>query len=232
MNEIAAQLGEEHPRTNDGWGVHLVPMREQVVGDTRTAVLLLFGAVGFVLLIGCANVSNLMLARATARKTEMSLRLALGATRARAIQFHIAEAVVLGVIGGALGLALAYLGTDAILAMSPRSFPLVNELGIDTRVLGFTLLISLMAGGLTSVLPALRVPDGKLGYTLRERRQGGMRKALVTVEAALMVVLLVGAGLMIGSLSALRSADLGFDTEGRLTFERTLPDSKSRVPAP
>ena len=91
MNEIAAQLGEEHPRSNDGWGVHLVPMHEQVVGDTRTAVLLLFGAVGFVLLIGCANVSNLMLARATARKTEMSLRLALGATRARAIQFHIAD---------------------------------------------------------------------------------------------------------------------------------------------
>jgi predicted permease len=215
------------------FGATLVPVREQVLGDVRTPILVLLGAVGFVLLIACANVANLLLARSEARGREVAVRTALGAARGRIVRQLLTESVVLALLGGVGGLLLAYWGVSALVAAAPASVPRVAEVGVDGRVLAFTLLVSLGTGLLFGTVPALHatradlhgmLKDGGRGSTVDAGRQR-FRRAMVVTEIALALVLVVGAGLLIQSFARLRGVDAGFDPDGVLTMQLALPPS-------
>ncbi len=230
MNRVALQMEQDDPQPTAGWGVHLLPLHEQVVGPVRSLLWLLFGAVGFVLLIACANTSNLLLARATSQRREFAVRRALGAGRWRVCRQLLTESCVLAAIGGASGLLLAYWGANALLALAPGSLPLDPRIGTDVRGVAFTIIASLGAGLALGLLPAYRVavadPGTELRTTGRATGAGGLlrlRNMLIALEIAVVFVLLVGAGLTLRSFERLFDVEPGFALERRLAVRITLP---------
>jgi len=223
MTAIAANLEKAFPGTNPA--VTVTPLDTMVVGDVRTALLVLLGAVAFVLLIACANVAHMLLARASARQREMTVRLALGASRARLLRQLLTESMVLALAGGTLGVALARLGLRVLVALAGTSLPRSDAIGLDRNVLAFTMLISLVTGLGFGLLPALRVSRSEMSEALRDGARGStegtargrVRAVLVASEIALALVLLAGAGLAIRSFAALRAIDPGFDPRGVLS---------------
>jgi putative ABC transport system permease protein len=239
LDVIAAQLEKSFPASNTGWNLRLVSLRELLVGGSRTYVFILFGAVGLVLLIACANVANLLLVRAAARQKEIALRTALGAGRLRIIRQMITESVLLAIIGGALGALLARAGVDLLVALSQGSIPPTANVRVDATVLLFAFLISLATGLLFGLAPAFRTLKVNLIDSLKEGVRGGgegslrnhTRSLLVIGESALAVVLLIGAGLLVRSLIALQNVDPGFDPNNVLTMRLDLARNKYDTPA-
>ena len=234
MSSIAARFEQQYPEFNKGWGVNVVSLRDQFVGDIKPALLVLLAAVGFVLLIACANVANLLLARAATRQKEIAIRIALGAGRWRVIRQLLTESVLLSIVGGAAGLLLALWGTELLLALGPRDLLGIDSVGIDRRVLLFTAAVSMITGLVFGVVPAVSASRTNLNETLKEGgrdRSGGgrsrrLRSAFVVVEVALALVLLIGSGLMIRSLWRLQAVDPGFNSSNLLTARLLLPGSR------
>lgn len=235
MKVAAADYERKFPKTlGPQNGFTAEPLRDSVVGDVRKALLVLLGAVSFVLLIACANVANLLLARATLRRREIAIRASIGAGRGCIIRQLLTESVLLSLVGGVLGLILGYLGVRALLSLNPGDIPRVGEHGaavvLDWRVLLFTLVISFLTGILFGLIPALNASRTDLNATLKESglrsgaglRQNKARSLLVITEMTLAFVLLVGAGLMIRTFGVLRSVDPGFDSRNILTMEMSL----------
>jgi len=235
---IAAQLERQFPDSNTGWNLRLVPLREQLVGSSRTTLFILFGAVGFVLLIACANVANLLLVRAAAREKEIALRTALGASRWRIVRQMITESLLLAICGGALGALLATWGVQVLVKLSEGTLPPTAKVTIDTTVLVFTLLISIITGLLFGLAPAFRTARVNLIDSLKDGVRGAgestlrnrTRSLLVVFESAIAVMLLIGAGLLVRSLIALQNVNPGFDPENVLTLRIDLSRSKYDKP--
>jgi predicted permease len=237
MTSIAAALGEEYPNSNKEHWVTLGSLYDATVGDVRNLLLMLLAAVSFVLLIACANVANLMLARASTRQKEIAIRSALGASRLRIMRLLMTESVLLALIGGALGLLTAYWGTSLALKSLPDALPRVHDIKVDANVLLFTLAASLITGVIFGLAPALQASNPNLNETLKEGgRSGssgrqGLRGVLVVAEIAISLVLLVGSGLLIRSFVALNHVSAGFDDRNLLTFDISL-SSKEFKEAP
>ena len=232
MTAIAAQIAEQFPNSNAGWSTMVVPMQEYQVGDIRQALLVLLGSVALVLLIACANVANLLLARATARQKEMALRTALGASRWRIFRQLLTEGILLSIIGGAFGLALAAIGMKSLLAFAPEDLPRLNDVTLDLRVVGFTLLVTMATGIIFGLAPAIQASRPNLNETLKEGGRGTtgthhrVRSSLVITEVALALVLLVSAGLLIRSFVFLNRVDPGFNPTNALAVNVGLPGRK------
>lgn len=232
MSVIAGRLEQQHPAHNTGYGVRLVALPEDTVGGLRPTLLMLVGAVVFVLLIACANVGNLLLARSTSRQKEIAIRAALGASRIRLVRQFLTESVVLALVGGALGLLLSVWGTSLIESIGSRVTRLLSGIAIDTRVLGFTILISILTGIIFGLAPALHLSSLDLNESLKEGSRGSsasrnpLRGGLVVSEVALALVLLVCAGLMIKSVMRLRDVSPGFNPDNMLTMNVSLPSAK------
>ncbi len=223
-----------------GFAPALEPLKQAVVGDVSTVLWVLLGTVGLVLLLACANVANLFLVRAESREREVAVRTALGAGRDRIIGGFLAESVLLGAMAGALGLALAYGGLQLLRSIGPQSLPRMSDIGVDLRVLGFTAAISLVAGLLFGLLPALKYGRPDLHRALKEGSRGGgadrarfrARNGLVVVQVALALVLLIGSGLMVRSVQSLQAVDPGFrNPEQVLTFRLFIPEAEVPDPA-
>lgn len=239
LEAIAARLAAAFRDSNTGYSATAMPLREAIVGDVRPALLVLFGAVGLVLLLACANVAGLGLARAVDRERDLAVRAALGAGRGRLLALGLAEALVLAAVGAAAGLLMARWGTDLILALRPDELPRVAEVRLDGSVAAFTAGCAVVAGLIAGLLPALRISrSGNLPRRLKEagRGLGGgsgarLRRLLVAGQIAVAVVLLSGAGLLMRSFLNLQDVDPGFRTERVLTFEISLPDEYEEEPA-
>jgi predicted permease len=228
LARIARELAAEYPATDAGLGISLTSLRDFLVGDIRPALLILLGFVALILCIACANIANLQLARATARRREMSLRAALGAGRARLVRQLLTESVVLAVIGGTVGVLLARWGISALVGMVPDGLPAFGEVGLDRTVLLFSLAITVGAGLVFGAVPARYGTRGQLADALQGRGadQGGgnrVRQLFVAVQLALCIVLLVGAGLLVRSFSRLQQVPVGFATDHLVTAELRLP---------
>ena len=234
MKIAAAEFHDLYPQNWTHLGFAVASLRDTIVGEVRSSLLLLLGAVGLVLLIACANVANLLLARATGRTREFAIRSALGARRVRIIRQLLTESVVLSLAGGGAGLALGYVSIKALLAVSPPGLPRIGEngahVGMDWRVLGFTLTVSLLTGVVFGLFPAMAASKADLNLALKESgsrsgtgfRQARARSLLVVSEVSLAVVLLIGAALLIRSFLALRAVNPGFDAHHVLTMEMSL----------
>jgi predicted permease len=237
MNAISARLGQEFP-VDAGWTARVVPLDSMIVGKARAALLVLLGAVGLVLLIACANIANLLLARATTRAKEMGIRIALGAGRARIVRQLLTESAVLGLLGGVAGILLAYLGVQGLLSFVPAGLPDLRAIQVDGRVLAFALLLSILASFAFGLAPALFAADADLRTSLKEGGGrsgdgGGRRRArslLAAAEIAIAMVLLVGAGLLLHSFIALTSVRPGFDTRNVLKADVSLPRYEYSTP--
>ena len=232
MQSVAENLAVAYPDVDKGTGVTIVPLKTDVVGDVRGILLVLLGAVTFVLLIACANVANLLLARSTGRAREFAIRSALGAGPARVIRQLLTESVLLGIAGGAIGLLLAVWGTRAILATLPDVLPRTDEINMNWHVLLFTAAMSLLTGIFFGLAPALKALRADMHETLKEGGRGSSgsrhrtQSIFVVVEVAMALVLLVGAGLMIRSLIALTKINPGFDARNVLSFETSITSDK------
>jgi putative ABC transport system permease protein len=238
MNTISARLEQAYPTDDKGWGAKVVPLRDELVGEVRPALMILLGAVGFVLLIACANVANLVLVKTLARQKEIAIRTALGASAVRVMRQILSETVMLGLAGGLLGLFLAHYGVRLIVAFLAQSLPRAAELGVDTPVLVFTLAVSVLTGMIAGLIPALRANQRNINDSLKQglgrtdADSGGnrIRSGLVISEVALSLVLLIGSGLMVRSLARLRNVDPGMDTHQVLTTPIALPPTKYASP--
>lgn len=236
LDTLAHQFQKQYPSDyleNSGWAVTVVPLQDEILGNIQGILIIILGAGLFVLLIACANVASLLLARAAARQKEVAIRMALGADRSRLIRQFLTESLLLGLIGGALGVLLAYLGTQLLVALNPEKIPRVKEVSVDTWVLGFSLCISLLTGIIFGLAPALLASRPNMNEMLKEGSKGssgGFRRTahslLVVAEVALALVLLIGAGLMINSFMRLQQVDPGFSTKNVLTMQLSLPQSK------
>jgi putative ABC transport system permease protein len=238
MDTISARIAKEWPTTNTGWTIGLMSMQQRDVGDVKTALLVLLGAVGLVLLIACANIANLLLTRATARAREMGIRIALGAERTRIARQLLTESAVLGIAGGVIGVCLAYAGVRGLAASLPASLPRVNEIRVDGLVLGFGLVISLGASLIFGLAPALFSAGSDTQTALKEGsgqagQAGGWLRArnlLAVAEIALAMVLLTAAGLLLRSFERLTSVYPGFDAEHTMKAEVSLPQFQYSTP--
>jgi putative ABC transport system permease protein len=231
MNNVAANLEKQYPDTNTATRVRMRPLIEIFVSDVRRALWVIFGAVFFVLFIACANIANLLLARATARKKEMAIRTAVGASRWRIARQLLTESILLSLIGGGIGLVLARWGVDLILYMSPNAIPRSREIGLDWTVLAFTVGVSFLTGILFGLLPAIQAGEVDVHETLKETGRGvsgrhWLRSSLVVVEVATTLVLLIAAGLMIRSFYLLQKVNPGFSDEHLTSFSVSLPQKK------
>jgi putative ABC transport system permease protein len=238
MDAIAEGLESKFPDMDKGWGVNLVPLHEQIVGGIRPALLVLLGAVGFVLLIACANVANLQLARATARHREFAVRAALGASGRRIVRQLLTESVAVAFLGAVAGLLIANWAISALVAMAPRELPELQTVHLDIRVLAFSAALAIFTGVLFGLAPALEATRRSVNEALKEEGRGGepggrgnrLRRMFVVAETALALVLLVGAGLLIRSFERLRAVSPGFDPHNLLTVKIDLPHSKYAKP--
>ena len=239
LNGIASQLQQMYPVTNASKkGAKLVPLHEELVGNFRLAFLVLSAAVGLVLLIACANLANLVLAKASTRYKEMAIRLALGATRGRLVKQLLTENILLALLGGALGLALTQPAMRSIIALSPASLPRAGEIGIDARVLLFTLLISMLSGVLFGLMPTLNISKESFGEELKGSgrgsvdagRRNSVRNLLILSEVALSLLLLISAGLLAKSFLRLQSVSPGFDIKNLLVMRLSLPKAQYSNP--
>jgi predicted permease len=236
MKRIAEHLATAYPEADKGMGVSLVPLKTDVVGNVKGILLVLLGAVSFVLLIACANVANLLLARSTGRAREFAIRAALGASPARVIRQLLTESVLLGVAGGGIGLLLAKLGVRALLATLAGSVPRSEEIALDSHVLFYTLGISVLTGMVFGLMPALKTLGTDTHETLKEGGRGSSgarhrtQSMFIVLEMAMAVVLLIGAGLMIRTLSALGNINPGFNPQSVLTFAISSPSSSVSTP--
>jgi len=235
LKRVGVQLETAFPETNGGLKITSTPLREMIVGDVRRPLFVLLGAVGFVLLVACANVANLLLARGSARHGELSVRAALGAGRARLIRQLVTEAILLGLIGAAIGLALAWWSTNALIAARPADLPRIDSIRLNGTVVMFTLGAALLTSLIFGLIPALQATNEHLLRGLQESgRSGGggrthrMRAALVVVEMALAVVLLTGAGLLIRSFLALTNVDPGFQPGGAMALRVSFQGGEYR----
>jgi putative ABC transport system permease protein len=232
---LAEQLKQQYPDAYPpDWSLVMTPLAQRAVGPVRPALLVLLGAVGFVLLIACANVANLLLARAAARSKEIAVRTALGASRDRLVRQLLTESLLLALAGGVLGLVLAYAGVRGVVALHPAQLPRADEIGIDAPVMGFTLVVSLVTGLLFGLAPAVHASATDLHGVLKEGGRGsagdrggqGLRRTLVVAEVALALTLLTGAGLLVRSFARLQGVDPGFAPDHLLTFNLSLPGAR------
>jgi putative ABC transport system permease protein len=234
MKTAMARLEQDAPRFNKGYQTEIIPLRDQFVGNVRLALWIILGAVGFVLLIACANVANLMLSRAAAREKEIAVRTALGAGRRRLVRQLLTESFLLATIGGLLGLGIAAWGIKALAAISPRDLVNLQRVGLNLTVLGWTMGISFVTSIIFGLAPALEATRLNLNGALKEGkgaeglnpRSGKLRSGLVIAEVALALVLLASAGLLIKSFGQLRKIDSGFNANNVLTMVVRLPDGK------
>ncbi len=238
MTAIAGRLAQQYPETNRQLGAVVVPLKDQIVGNTGTALLVLLAAAGCVLLIACANVANLLLAKAAVREREMAIRTAMGAARGRLIIQMMTESVLLALAGGVLGLLLARLSMRVLVALIPTGLPGASQLSIDGRLLAFTLGISLLTGIVFGIAPALETTSLEVSEKLKEGGRAGVggkrrrfRDALVVAEVALALILLVSAGLLLQTLRNLHAIDAGFNPENILTMSTRLPSPKYADPS-
>ena len=234
MTTIGARSQQQYPQSNTDLSVAVTSLHEQLVGDIKPALLILLGAVGLVLLIACANVANLLLARAAIRQKEIALRVALGARRWRLLRQFLTESVLLATLGGILGLAIAYAGLLLLGSFIPENISQAREISLDLKVLGFTLLVSLLTGFIFGLAPAIQALRMNQSETLKEggrdsvtgRSGKRLRSLLVTAEVAVSLVLLIAAGLLINSFLRLRNIDPGFKVDRLLTMKIELPEPK------
>jgi putative ABC transport system permease protein len=235
MSAIAGRLAQEYPNANAGWNVKLMPLHEFIVRSIGRALLVLLGAVAFVLLIACANVANLLLARAAGRQKEVAIRAALGAGRARIVRQLLTESALLALAGGAAGLLLAKWGMNLLLTLAPQNLPRISGVSLDSRVLAFTAVVTLLTGVIFGLVPALQASKPNLGEMMKDAgargsTEGGrrqyVRSSLVVLEVASALLLLVGAGLLIRSFWRLQQVDPGFNPNNALTVSVTLPPRK------
>ena len=243
MSALGQRFEREHqsyrgPKNSDmGWRITVTPLQEQIVGNSRRALLVLFAAVGLVLLIACANAANLLLMRATVRQKEMAIRAAMGAHRLRLIRQLLTESLLIAAMGAAGGLTLAWLGVKALVALGPENLPRLQEIDVDGRVLFFTLALSVLTGLIFGLAPALQASRPRLQHTLKEggaattRGRHWLRNLLVIGEVAIAMTLLVGAGLMLNSFARLQRVDTVVDVDKTLTVEINLPPTKYAEPA-
>jgi putative ABC transport system permease protein len=236
---IARRLAEQYPNSNSRQSMTVEPLLKAVVGDLRPALLVLLGAVVFVLLIACSNVANLLLARATVRQREIAVRTALGAGRLRIVRQLLTESILLSVTGGVVGMLLSFAGVKGLVAITPKNTPRFNEIRVDWTVLLFTMLLSVATGLIFGLFPAVQATKPDSGEALKEGGRGAsagrgrhrVRNALVVAEVSLALVLLVGAGLMLRSFLRVLEADPGFRPEKVLTMNISLPQVKYGEPA-
>jgi putative ABC transport system permease protein len=234
INTITERLSQSYVETNSNWGARLTGLHDLMVAGVRPALLLLLGAVGFVLLITCANVANLLLARAAARQKEIAVRAALGASRLRVVRQLLTESLLLSTVGGGVGLLLGIWLTDFLVSISPANTPRLETVHLDGRVLLFTLAVTFLIGLLFGLAPAWQASRVNLNEALKEGgrgfsegwRRNRVRKVLVVSEVALSLMLLIGAGLLVKSFLLLRGTDAGFDAENVLTMRVSLPSLK------
>lgn len=234
MDAISARLETELPEFDKGWGIKLVGIQDELVGEVRPALSVLLAAVGFVLLIACANIANLLLARAMKRKSEMAIRSAIGASRRRVIQQLLVESLLLAVAGGVLGVLLARWGVDALLALSPKEIRGLTQVQLNLQVLGFTTLMTGITGVLFGIFPSIEISRLNVIDVLKCQTGGGIgsrhsrrfRSGLVVAQVALAILLLIGSGLLVQSFLRLQSVDPGFNPKGLLTAKVQIPMSK------
>jgi putative ABC transport system permease protein len=237
VSSIAKSMEEQYAG-NKGLGASIVPMQEQIAGDSRKALLVLLVAVAFVLLVACVNVANLLLARASAREKELAIRASLGASRARIVRQVIVECLPLGLVGGLLGVLFAVWGIDLLSSLLPAALPRGNAISVNSRVLMFTFALASLTILIFGLLPALQAARSDVRESLNEggrggmgsRKQGRVRRLLVIAEVALALVLLAGAGLMLRSFIKLRQVDVGFTARNVLTMRVPLPQAKYPTP--
>src|SRR6266550_3384756 len=237
MNTISGRLEQQYPADDKGWGAMVRLLQADLVSDVRPALLVLLGAVGFILLIACVNVTNLSLARIFSRHKEIAIRTAMGASSARIIRQVLAESLLLSLLGGAVGLTYAHFGIRLIMAFLANKLPTSMEVGIDLKVLAFTAAVSVLTGVIAGILPALHLSRANvsqslkqgLGRTDTDSSGNRTRSILVVTEVSLSLVLLIGAGLMIRSFQILRAVNPGFESHGVLTMTAAIARAKFSV---
>jgi len=238
LSIIAQRIEQAHPLTNKGYGVAVVSITEEITGSIRPTLLMIFGAVVFVLLVACANVANLLLARATVRHKEITIRSAIGAGRAQLIRQLLTESLLLAVLGGGLGLLIATWGTSVVAAAGSKINPMFQDIQMDRRCLAFTVGVSILTGFIFGLAPALQISKPNLAESLKETGRGSgpaasrnrLRSALVVSEIAMTLVLLICAGLLIRTVSRLRNVNTGFNANNILAMNIGLPQAKYPKP--